>query len=148
MKALSIKQPWAWLICKGYKDVENRTWRIGRNPRHGPFSSRDIDFSIVLPERVYVHAGKTADWCEATENFIYRIFDADVPHDIPRLALHPKQFGAIIGEVDITGCVTESKSPWFVGPYGFALVNPILYEQPIPCKGRLGFFEPDIQEVK
>ena len=27
MKALSIKQPWAWLIVNGYKDIENRTWK-------------------------------------------------------------------------------------------------------------------------
>ena len=26
MKALSIQQPWAWLIAHGKKDVENRTW--------------------------------------------------------------------------------------------------------------------------
>lgn len=26
MKALSIRQPWAWLIIHGGKDVENRTW--------------------------------------------------------------------------------------------------------------------------
>jgi hypothetical protein len=26
MNLLSIKQPWAWLIANGYKDVENRTW--------------------------------------------------------------------------------------------------------------------------
>ena len=28
MKALSIRQPWAWLICSGYKDIENK---IGGN---------------------------------------------------------------------------------------------------------------------
>lgn len=27
MKALSIRQPWAWLIATGKKQVENRTWR-------------------------------------------------------------------------------------------------------------------------
>jgi hypothetical protein len=27
MKALSIKQPWAWLIVNGHKDIENRDWR-------------------------------------------------------------------------------------------------------------------------
>ena len=27
MKLLTIKQPWASLICLGIKDVENRTWR-------------------------------------------------------------------------------------------------------------------------
>ncbi len=26
MKALSVRQPWAWLIVNGYKDVENRDW--------------------------------------------------------------------------------------------------------------------------
>ena len=25
-KAISIRQPWAWLIVNGYKDVENRIW--------------------------------------------------------------------------------------------------------------------------
>jgi hypothetical protein len=43
MKALSIKQPWAWLIVHGYKDIENRTFD---SPRCG---------------RIYVHAGKTTD---------------------------------------------------------------------------------------
>ena len=27
MKTLSIRQPWASLIVKGFKDVENRSWR-------------------------------------------------------------------------------------------------------------------------
>ena len=27
LKAISIRQPWAWLIVNGYKDVENRTWK-------------------------------------------------------------------------------------------------------------------------
>ena len=27
MKALSIMQPWAWLIVNGHKAIENRTWR-------------------------------------------------------------------------------------------------------------------------
>jgi hypothetical protein len=26
MKALSIRQPWAWLIVNGHKDIENRDW--------------------------------------------------------------------------------------------------------------------------
>ena len=26
MRVISIRQPWAWLIVNGYKDVENRTW--------------------------------------------------------------------------------------------------------------------------
>jgi hypothetical protein len=26
MQVLSVRQPWAWAIARGYKDVENRTW--------------------------------------------------------------------------------------------------------------------------
>lgn len=26
MKTISVKQPWAYLICSGVKDIENRTW--------------------------------------------------------------------------------------------------------------------------
>jgi len=126
MKALSIRQPWAWLICAGYKDIENRSWRINL---------------LDLPCRIYVHASKKDDWGKGTEYFLYRIFDADIPLGIPRLGTSPEQFGAIIGEVDIVDCVTESDSPWFVCKYGFVLANPVLYETPIPYPGQLRFFE-------
>ena len=26
MAALSIRQPWAWLVVNGYRDIENRDW--------------------------------------------------------------------------------------------------------------------------
>jgi len=59
--------------------------------------------------------------------------------------------GAIIGEVDIVGCLyrhgeeNPNYSPWHeIGMYGLLLANPALYDKPIPCKGKLGFFEPDI----
>ena len=122
MKALSIKQPWAWLICAGYKDIENRDWKL---PAYGFFP----------PQRIYVHASKVADW-EAIMNNYLRKKMVDKIIKGRQLSL-----GAIIGEVDIIDCVTQSKSPWFVGEYGFVLINPILYGEPIPYKGRLGFFE-------
>ena len=27
MIAISVKQPWAYLLCAGAKDIENRTWK-------------------------------------------------------------------------------------------------------------------------
>ena len=50
--------------------------------------------------------------------------------------------GSIVGSVEIIDCVTENKSPWFRGKFGFQLANPIAFPSPIPCKGALGFFEP------
>ena len=148
MKALSIRQPWAWLICAGYKDIENRNWKIGRKSQHGPYSSyHQANFTIELPCRIYVHAGKSVDndgaiWLwENKENLSIQ---GAMPEWVEICNIWRES--AIIGEVDIVDCVTESKSPWFVGKYGFTLANPLLYEKPIPCKGKLGFFEPEIME--
>jgi hypothetical protein len=131
MKALSIKQPWAWLVCAGYKDVENRTWRIGRKPAPG-FAR--VNYDLEWPARIYVHAGKEADHdCLITEGGEYG--------NLIRFPIEKLTLGAIIGEVTITDCVRKSPSPWFLGPYGFVLADPKLYDKPIPYPGRLGFFE-------
>lgn len=58
-----------------------------------------------------------------------------VTPDMPR--------GGIVGAVEIDACVRHSDSPWFTGPYGFLLKNPIPLSF-IPCPGRLRFFRPPI----
>jgi hypothetical protein len=108
----------------GYKDIENRGWRL------------------LNPQRVYIHAGKSlADMNKKTLAWIHDRLDRQKADALMR-AYGKLPMGAIIGEADITGCVTSSDSPWFVGPYGFALVNPVLYDKPIACIGRLGLFTP------
>ncbi len=113
MKALSIKQPWAWLIVSGHKDIENRAW------------------STSYRGRVLIHAGKRYDG--------YR-YDWD--WDWPEIE-KPDIFamGGIVGEAAIVDCVTRSPSPWFCGPYGFIIVNarPLPFRA---CRGALGFFTP------
>jgi hypothetical protein len=150
MKALSIKQPWAWLICAGYKDIENRNWKIGRGSQHGPYSSyHQANFTIELPCRIYVHAGKKVD--EDIPIDMIDLIDSRLPPEAKESfwRMCDEQgfqpfLGGIIGEVDIAGCVTESDSPWFTGKYGFTLANPVLYEKPISYRGQLGFFEVDL----
>ncbi len=46
MKALSIQQPWAWLILHGGKDIENRSWKLPK---------------AMVGQRIYIHAGKRFD---------------------------------------------------------------------------------------
>jgi hypothetical protein len=122
MKALSIRQPWAWLIVNGYKDIENRTW------------------STDFRGRVYVHAGrkiKSGDFPEQRDYIEQSgIF---LPEEPP--------LGAIVGEVIINDCVDTSSSPWFCGPYGFILSSPLAYTDPIPYRGQLGFFQVDEDKV-
>jgi hypothetical protein len=123
--ALSIRQPWAWLIVNGYKDIENRTWAT---KFRGP---------------VLVHAGKQMtrgdyDACAIFVGGIYHLLKQDflLPeyHDLQR------ECGGIVGSVEITKCVAQSESPWFVGEFGFVLANakPLPFR---PCNGRLGFFQ-------
>lgn len=126
--ALSIRQPWAWLILNAGKDIENRDW---------PTNFRG---------RVLIHASKTctkAEYEDAMDFMTDRQILQGIGMNIP--SIKGMDRGGIVGSVEIIDCVTKSDSPWFVGQYGFVLRNP----QPMPFtpwKGRLGFF--NVPEIK
>jgi hypothetical protein len=140
--ALSIKQPWSFLIAKGFKDIENRSWS---------YMSRLPD-GCPLPPRIYIHASKKPDVYEGLNEWIIQrlnLFSLDAYNQIKGKSWSELcSFGAIIGEVTIACCVVKSNSPWFVGEYGWVLENPVLYDVAIPCKGKLGFFKPEVEVVK
>ena len=134
MKALSIKQPWAWLIVNGYKDVENRS------------------FPINLRGKIYVHAGKKVDNDGAIwlwENRERLGIQACMPEWVE--ICNSWEQGAIIGEAEIIDCRCdyEPKSLWAEsGMWQWHLANPIAYKEPIPCKGKLGFFVPEFRRTE
>lgn len=123
MKALSIRQPWAWLILHAGKDIENRHWQ-SRNP------------ALHFRGRCLLHAGLAAD--SVSEN-ITTLVSKTIGLQIPAIESLPR--GGIVGEVDVIDVVQQSASPWFVGPWGLVLANPISHPF-TPCRGRLGFFDP------
>ena len=119
--ALSIRQPWAWLIVNGYKDIENRDWPTRYR---GP---------------VLIHAGKTMtndDYDDAAYHAFKLGLDVPDRSDLER--------GGVVGRAIITDCVDASDSPWFFGRYGFVLAKqeklPFM-----PLKGQLGFFKVTFQ---
>lgn len=139
MKAITIKQPWASLIVAGIKDIENRTW---------PTKYRGT---------VLIHAG-------ASFAFKYLVdgLNADQLQVIreSNITTYPKVLidnvvldypvSAIIGKVDIVGCVIEHPSvwaeigfPWVDKPiYNWVLANPVQFDEPIlNVKGKLSFWE-------
>lgn len=126
--ALSVRQPWAWAIIHGGKDIENRDWRPG-NPGLG------------LRGSICVHAasGMTKEEYEDARGFM----EIEIGWRLKKMPSVPPARdlirGAIIGVVDVIDVVRGSMSPWFVGPVGLVLANPRPVE-PIPCKGQLGFF--------
>jgi len=119
LKAISIRQPWAWLIVNGYKDIENRIWE----PKlRGP---------------VLIHTGKSRAHLTAEElKYIKRHY---------HVAHLPDTFetGGIVGIAEITGCVQRHRSKWFHGPYGWTLAKArrLPFKQ---CKGQLKFFTPKV----
>ena len=115
MLALSVKQPWAWCIIHGTKDIENRSWLPGR----------------AAGERIAIHASRRPD------HDAYRWLSRSgviVP------ALDDLELGAIIGTVRVTGYTESSESFWFTGPVGWLLEDPVPCS-PVPLSGRLGLWE-------
>lgn len=141
-KAISIKQPWAWLICNGIKDIENRNWRTS------------------FRGKVYIHVGAKG----AKEP--YMIFTDEQGDAIDHLVMDVldsyKQRSAIIGSVEIVDCVINHPSIWaektigvtdsntqeFIPHkdnkliYNWVLAKPILFDEPIlNVKGKLSFWD-------
>lgn len=113
MKALSIRQPWAYLIVAGIKPVENRTWLTHYR---GPLT---------------IHAG-----VRPASETIERI-EQHYGIKIPREQL---QFGGIVGTAELTGIVMSSSSPYFEGPYGWVLTKPRRVKF-VSWRGQQGLFD-------
>lgn len=121
--ALSIQQPWTWLIVHRFKKIENRSRRCHYR---GP---------------VLLHAGLKEDR-EAMVDVATNIHP--VTGDKFAFPL-PAWFdnGGIVGIADIVDCIDTSDDPYFVGPFGWVIDNarPLRFQ---PCRGMLGFFDPKI----
>ena len=120
MKALSIRQPWAWLILHAGKDIENRRW------------------STRVRGRILIHAAKgmTRTEYDAAQDPLWKSRGAVIV--LPPFESLPR--GGIVGTIELVDCVSASDSLWFEGPFGFVLRRP----EPLefrPHRGELGFFE-------
>lgn len=129
MLALSIRQPWAWMIIHGGKDVENRDW------------------PTKIRGRVLIHAAKTMTKGEWNHAWSFS-HDTGAPIEAAKvdLTFETIQVGGIIGSIEIYDCVTQSPSQWFMGTYGFLLRDP----RPLPFtpwSGKLGFFDVPLAEL-
>jgi hypothetical protein len=140
-KCLSIRQPWAWLICHpeivretglAAKNLENRTW------------------STEFRGEVLIHAGATPDdlftgtkdkrldhwyWSAHFGRAGARLADL-MPQ---RLTDYPRR--AVVGQANLVDVLHDSESPWFVGPYAFRLEQASALERPISYAGQLKLFD-------
>lgn len=121
MKCLSVSQPYADLIINGKKTIELRSWNTNYRG----------EFLIHAPLKIR--------------------YD-----DCKRLKIRTKLVrGAIVGKAEIyyvkkynsSSEVRKDSAKHFASKnlynrkYGFCLRNAKVFRVPIPCKGRLGFFD-------
>ena len=129
MLALSVRQPWAWLIVNSWKPIENRDWK----------------WPATVRGRILIHASKgmTHKEYEDCEWFMVRLgVYAYTQCQLPRF--DNLERGGIVGDANLVDCVTEHDSIWFTGPRGLVLDD--AHTRPfMPYKGRLGFF--DVPEI-
>jgi hypothetical protein len=111
VQLITVLQPYAHYIIhgsqSGFKDIENRVWQSNYRGR------------------LYIHAGQK--WYEDP---------ADVCATQKIIDFMDSQCGYIIGYVDMIDCVDASDSPWFFGPFGFVVRNPVALDEPIKVAGR------------
>ena len=154
MKTISLRQPWAYLICSGIKDIENRTWKCPQK---------------YIGQRVLIHASGA----KAQFNFLNAHYEKFRELNMRRWYDNDFYKSAIIGSVEIVDCVINHPSIWaektesiptdvydisnglpaYLGKYNnnvvynWVLANPILFEKPIlNVNGKLGFWDYDLTE--
>jgi hypothetical protein len=164
MKTLSIRQPFASLICRGIKTIENRSWDTkyrGKLLIHAsgkPLAWPSFDYlphDFVKGYQKYYGSSKTIPkeyaafikWIEELSYF-YKLENIpfNQPPDIKERA---KQHGyalpvqAIIGEAELVDIVKNSKEVFAIqGDYHWVMANPVLYEKPIlNVMGKLKLWE-------
>lgn len=125
MKAITIRQPWASLIVHGIKDVENRSWTCPKK---------------YIGKRILIHASTKSD------KEPYMIFNDSQADAVDNIIMDVCQFygqtGCIIGSVEIVDCIQNHASIWAEKDvWNWVLANPVQFEKPIPCKGKLSFWE-------
>lgn len=128
-KAVTFLNPWGYLIARGIKPVENRTWKTHFRGRIYIHSSGKWDYRSRSMSKLF----SLDQWIELSKN------GQDQKMIIKKLPIY-----AIIGEVDIVDCVEYHSSIWAEkepGIWKWVLKNPVLYDKPIlNVKGALSFW--------
>lgn len=131
MKALTIHQPWAELIARGAKRVENRTWQTHYR---GPLA---------------IHAGKQLAKGEEQRakslspqplalGAIIAVAELVACLYVDELRQKPGTFFAEFGELHAFKWLMDD--PFAEGPWCWVLANVRRLPEPIPCAGKQGLW--------
>lgn len=133
MKGLSIRQPWAWLIVQGFKDIENRDWKYAPSYR-GPLLIHAPQKADIRGDLRWVKHN-IPGWGKIVEELIrLQTEESMAMSEIFKT-------GGFVGMAYLNDVVEISDSPWFTGKFGFKLRQQQPLKNFIPYKGQLGLFD-------
>ena len=112
-RALTVCQPYAELLARGLKTIENRTWP---SPVLGP---------------LWIHAGKSREWL-APEDI------ADYPHMVFGALVARVELYACIRVEQLPDRLKDN--PHANGPWCWLVRNPYALERPRPVRGAQGIW--------
>ena len=123
MRALTICQPYAELIVRGDKPIENRHW------------------ATAYRGMLAIHAGKSLQW-----------YDQEVDGDLYGLHLTDLVLGAVVGTATLAACLHIDRAwpqRWrhlrdhehASGPWCWILEDVKRFPEPVPCRGAQGLWE-------
>lgn len=134
MRIITVRQPWAWAIIHGGKDVENRVRNLAGNYR-GPVA---IHAGLAVDEAGFEHPElRRSAWWKLRERLthgaILGVVDLVGVHDSRMEGYGTRKGESRLGEL-IPLC-SEWADPW---AHHLVLANPRPLAEPIPFKGALG----------
>jgi hypothetical protein len=141
-RALTLWQPWAWLVAMGHKPIENRPPGFSHKSFRGDF---------------WIHAAVESSKSIASWALARRLCDELLGESFQLPPARELAFGVIIGRATITGIIPPRDPlyaritgdarvlpppvPWhFPDQYGFKVENARPLEKPVACRGYQGFW--------
>jgi len=159
VKCLSIRNPYAYLISAGCKDVENRNWKtsyrgrifihVSGNPMPYPISEEYIPVCIneeSTDPKYRLQLNKFNSLI--SDHYRESGLEINSSKTISNKNLWYFQSQRIIGYVDLVDIITNSESPWALeNNYHWVLENPVLLKTPIcSVKGKLSLWNYELDE--
>ena len=133
MKAMTVIQPWAYLLASGKKQNETRSWRTNYRGE------------------ILIHAGKK----DMTQAMRQTLFEARYMEKAGVFSMN-MELGAIIGKAVLVDCFQIDEAyryklrreneaelafgDYRLGRYAWVMKDPVLFDEPIPAIGRQGLW--------
>ena len=159
MKTLSILQPWASLVAHGHKKIETRSWNtkyrgellihasaspVSKIIKKMPLSfwdlikevgllTPDLPFGAIIGKVNLVHVVESS-YCFSGNEFEIEDFSKDSTGN---------RYPVRKWDISEQELAFGDYSP---GRFGWLLSDPVLFDKPIPCKGKLGIWNFDVLE--